>query len=254
MTTLPIPDLENTALFLDIDGTLLDIAETPGAVSVPSELTDDLSKLRDRCDGALALVSGRTLEDIDKLFAPLKFAAAGAHGTQVRPDPKAPIGHLTRPIPAELRAQFVALADRPGMFIEDKEVTLALHYRLLDGELPLAPVAAVEATAAQAGFALLHGQKSPRTETGGDRQRNSVARLHEEATVRGPHTMVRRRRYNRWLRICGIGWLGRDRHLCRTKFSRRGLSSGFTRRIAPVVAQPSGETANQNAAAFVHSQ
>ena len=160
MSLLPRPDLNQTALFLDIDGTLLDIAETPHSVHVPQELVDDLARLRERCSGALALVSGRTLEDIDRLFAPLKLPAAGAHGTQVRPDPNAQIGHLTRPIPAALRAQFTALADRPGMFIEDKEVTLALHYRLLDPPiLPEAPVAAVEAAAAECGFSLLHGKK-----------------------------------------------------------------------------------------------
>jgi len=160
MSILPTPDLDRTALFLDIDGTLLDIAPTPHTVVVPPELIEDLARLRARCGGALALVSGRTLEDIDRLFAPLKLPAAGAHGTQVRPDPHAQIGHITRPIPAALRAQFTALADQPGMFIEDKEVTLALHYRLrADPTLPAAPVAAVEAAAAECGFSLLHGKK-----------------------------------------------------------------------------------------------
>jgi trehalose 6-phosphate phosphatase len=160
MSLLPTPNLSRTALFLDIDGTLLDIAPTPHAVEVPPELTEDLTRLHERCGGALALVSGRTLEDIDRLFAPLKLPAAGAHGTQVRPDPEAPIGHLTRPIPAALRAEFMSLADRPGMIVEDKEVTLALHYRLLaDPSLPGDRVAAVEACAADHGFALLHGKK-----------------------------------------------------------------------------------------------
>ena len=160
MTGLPTPDLDHTALFLDIDGTLLDIALTPDSVRVPQQLVDDLERLRARCGGALALVSGRTLADIDKLFAPLKLPAAGAHGTQVRADPSVQIGHLTRPIPAELRAKFTALADRPGMFIEDKEVTLALHYRLREPPmLPDAPVAEVETAAAASGFSLLHGKK-----------------------------------------------------------------------------------------------
>ncbi len=160
MSLWPSLDLDRTAFFLDIDGTLLDIAPTPDSVQVPPGLVDTLERLRYRCGGALALVSGRTLEDIDKLFAPLKFVAAGAHGTQVRPNPDAPIAHLTRPIPAELRAQFNALADRPGMFIEDKEVTLALHYRLLEDDgLPAARVAALDAAAAAAGFGLLHGKK-----------------------------------------------------------------------------------------------
>jgi trehalose 6-phosphate phosphatase len=160
MSMLPRPDIGRTAFFLDIDGTLLDIAATPHSVDVPQALIEDLDQLYRRSNGALALVSGRTLEDIDRLFAPLKLPAAGAHGTQVRPDPAAPIGHLTRPIPAALRAAFTALADRPGMFIEDKEVTLALHYRLLEEDtLPALPVAQVEAAAAVAGFSLLHGKK-----------------------------------------------------------------------------------------------
>jgi trehalose 6-phosphate phosphatase len=160
MSILPKPDLDSTAFFLDIDGTLLDIAMTPETVQVPAQLVADLQNLHERCNGALALVSGRALEDIDRLFAPLKLPAAGAHGTQVRPDPNVQIGHITRPIPAELRAQFMAIADQPGMFIEDKEVTLALHYRLMaNPELPPIPVAAVEAAAAESGFSLLHGKK-----------------------------------------------------------------------------------------------
>jgi trehalose 6-phosphate phosphatase len=158
--SLPTPDLNRAAFFLDIDGTLLDIAATPQSVKVPRQLVEDIGRLRDRCGGALALVSGRTLDDLDRLFAPLKLPAAGAHGTQVRFDPHELMGHLNRPIPAELRAHFCSLADRPGMYIEDKEVTLALHYRLLDNPtLPADQVSAVEMAAARAGFSLLHGKK-----------------------------------------------------------------------------------------------
>src|SRR3569833_590626 len=153
-------DLSQTALFLDIDGTLLDIAPTPDAVVLPAGLIDDLVALRDHCGGALALVSGRTLEDIDRLFAPLKFAAAGSHGAQVRTAPDAPIHHIDRPIPFELRRQFTALADQPGLFIEDKELTLALHYRLAaTSALSAHRVAEVEAAAAACGFSILHGKK-----------------------------------------------------------------------------------------------
>lgn len=160
MTSLPALDLRRSALFLDIDGTLLDIAATPQSVVIPNGLTHDIAQLRERCGGALAVVSGRTLEDIDKVFAPLKLAAAAAHGALVRSGPQAAIAHLARPIPAALRAQFTALADRPGMFIEDKEVTLALHYRLADGDvLPAAHVADVQTSAQAAGFTLLHGKK-----------------------------------------------------------------------------------------------
>jgi trehalose 6-phosphate phosphatase len=160
MTLLPAIDLSRSAIFLDIDGTVLDIAPTPQDVVIPDGLIDDIATLRERCSGALAVVSGRTLEDIDRLFAPLKLAAAGAHGALVRSDPNAPIGHLQRPIPAALRAQFCSLADRTGMFIEDKEVTLALHYRLRKPpHLPQEAVTALGDAAIQAGFSLLHGKK-----------------------------------------------------------------------------------------------
>ena len=68
----------NSALFLDIDGTLLDIARTPDAVVVPAELKHSLGKLREELRGALAFVSGRSLESVDKLFAPFKPSAIGA--------------------------------------------------------------------------------------------------------------------------------------------------------------------------------
>ena len=71
------PVSRNSALFLDIDGTLLDIASTPEAVVVPSDLRRTLSRLHDALDGALAFVSGRKIATIDRLFAPLRIAAVG---------------------------------------------------------------------------------------------------------------------------------------------------------------------------------
>ena len=72
------------ALFLDIDGTLLEFAAHPQEVRVGSELLDLLARLRAAAGGALALVSGRSVQDVDNLFAPLAFAAAGLHGTERR--------------------------------------------------------------------------------------------------------------------------------------------------------------------------
>ncbi|MGH9894815.1 MAG: trehalose-phosphatase, partial [bacterium] len=72
------------ALFLDIDGTLLDIAPSPYAVVVPKGLCTTLSTLRDSLGGALALVSGRALSSIDSLFQPLRLPAAGQHGAEIR--------------------------------------------------------------------------------------------------------------------------------------------------------------------------
>ncbi|MGC1352232.1 MAG: trehalose-phosphatase, partial [Xanthobacteraceae bacterium] len=70
-------DLRECAILLDIDGTILDIAPTPRQVSVPSELRHTLARLQDLTGGALALVSGRPLADIDLIFSPLQLAANG---------------------------------------------------------------------------------------------------------------------------------------------------------------------------------
>src|SRR5476649_2276016 len=74
----------NTALFLDIDGTLLDLARTPDRVKVPHDLSRALEKLSQQLSGALAFVSGRSLDSIDRLFAPFRPAAIGAHGGEIR--------------------------------------------------------------------------------------------------------------------------------------------------------------------------
>src|SRR5881628_1781511 len=90
-----VPHLAQCALLLDIDGTLLDLAPTPREVWVPPELADTLSRLI-RCNsGALALVSGRSLNDIDLIFAPALFPAVGGHGAEMRltPDSEAVATH-----------------------------------------------------------------------------------------------------------------------------------------------------------------
>jgi len=76
--------LDEFAVLLDIDGTLLDLAPTPREVWVPPGLAETLSRLRDRTSGALALVSGRSLNDIDLIFAPEQFPAVGGHGAEMR--------------------------------------------------------------------------------------------------------------------------------------------------------------------------
>src|SRR5690606_4546060 len=84
---LPAPPLaasDSDALFLDVDGTLLQIADRPEAVKVPSGMLDVLERLHGCFGGAVALVSGRTIANLDALFAPLRLASAGVHGLQRR--------------------------------------------------------------------------------------------------------------------------------------------------------------------------
>lgn len=124
------PVKENSALFLDIDGTILDMARRPDAVLVPAELKHSLTELTEKLRGALAFVSGRSLAAIDRLFAPLKFAAIGCHGAQVRGADGA-VAALAGPLSDTVRALFRNLAEsHPGVLLEDKIYALALHYRL----------------------------------------------------------------------------------------------------------------------------
>ena len=117
-----VPDLDQTALLLDIDGTLLELAPTPRDVVVPPNLGSTLQALHDRLDGALALVSGRSLTDIDVIFAPLQFPAVGGHGAEMRlsVENEAVASHAP-PMDNDLKRRFIAISHlSPGILYEDK--------------------------------------------------------------------------------------------------------------------------------------
>jgi trehalose 6-phosphate phosphatase len=120
------------ALFLDFDGTLVEIAERPEAIIVEPGLSDTLAALRDRLDGALALVSGRSIVTLDGFLKPHRFDAAGLHGVEYRL-----VGRLSPCRPEEhpkLRAAIASLPERlprhPGVLIEDQGCSVVLHWRL----------------------------------------------------------------------------------------------------------------------------
>src|SRR6202045_4321245 len=126
-----LPPLNQTALLLDIDGTLLDLAPTPREVWVPPDLAITLGRLLMRTSGALALVSGRSLNDIDLIFAPEQFPAVGGHGAEMRlsTDNEAVATHAPA-MDKELKRSLAAIAKlSPGILLEDKGYSLALHYR-----------------------------------------------------------------------------------------------------------------------------
>lgn len=125
---------KSLALFLDVDGTLLEIAATPDAVRVEPELLRLLRSLYLHTAGAVALISGRTIAGLDQLFAPMSsLAAAGLHGFERR---SATGSYRRCPLPGEsvlelARAELYGIAaGYPGTLIEDKQFALALHYRL----------------------------------------------------------------------------------------------------------------------------
>lgn len=122
---------DSWAFFLDVDGTLIDIADAPDLVHVDERLPRLLEEVRCASGGALALVSGRSLADLDRLFAPMRFPAAGLHGAERR-DAR---GRLhVRPRAPALDAVAARLAawcsSRPGTLLEDKGGAVALHYRM----------------------------------------------------------------------------------------------------------------------------
>ncbi|MEM9531194.1 MAG: trehalose-phosphatase [Pseudomonadota bacterium] len=121
---------QRMALFLDVDGTLLEIQDHPDAVISNPHLTGLLERVRDCLSGALALVSGRPLCEIDRIFAPARFAAAGGHGVEIRLPGQTPRTLAPTPFPEDLRVDLKAVTDAwPGAFVETKSHGVALHYR-----------------------------------------------------------------------------------------------------------------------------
>jgi len=122
-------DPAQICLLLDFDGTLVDIAPTPDAVHVPETLCDALARLLPALGGALALVSGRPIADLDRRFSPLKLPIVGGHGAEMRVR-EGKIVSAVAPLPEAFRRQLTEAQNLdPGIVVEDKGYSLALHYR-----------------------------------------------------------------------------------------------------------------------------
>lgn len=124
----PAPS-DDWAWFLDIDGTLIEIAPTPSSISIPLQLPALLAQVSKRWQGALALVSGRSLDNIRQLVAPFDPPAAGLHGLERR----SADGTLARAHPPadldQVRRELYQAEQWPGVLLEDKDLALAVHYR-----------------------------------------------------------------------------------------------------------------------------
>ncbi len=126
-----LPPLEASALLLDLDGTLLDIASTPEGVVVDEGLPDALRTVRRLLGDALGIITGRPIDKVDELFPGIPYAVAGEHGGAVRHAPGAPIDRPPLPDPpAEwLAAAEQLAASHPGVLFERKRRGFTLHYR-----------------------------------------------------------------------------------------------------------------------------
>lgn len=131
------------ALFLDFDGTLVDLAPRPDAVRVEQGLAEAMEAVRALLGGALAIVTGRSVAAVDAFFAPHRFDVAGLHGGELRI-----CGRTVRAEPASpaFRREVAGLAAAAGgLVIEDKGTTVALHWRLSPDLQPYAEALASKA-------------------------------------------------------------------------------------------------------------
>jgi trehalose 6-phosphate phosphatase len=117
------------ALFLDFDGTLVDIASHPQAVVVPPGLPDTLARLQDLLQGAVAVVSGRPIREIDHFLAPLVLSVAGVHGTERRRADGTLARQAVQPMQAVQEAAQALTRAHPILQMEIKRGAIALHYR-----------------------------------------------------------------------------------------------------------------------------
>ena len=118
------------ALFLDVDGTLLEFGPAPDDVEVDAATLKFLQDASDTLDGALAIISGRSLAQLDALFGHARFPAAGLHGMERRDARGRLHVHPTEPLPPSLVDALGEIAERhPGVLLEDKGRAVALHYR-----------------------------------------------------------------------------------------------------------------------------
>ncbi|MBB6133827.1 trehalose 6-phosphate phosphatase [Massilia aurea] len=146
------------ALFLDFDGTLVDIAPLPDQVIVTDMLRSALPLLQARLNGRLALVSGRPINELDKLLAPLTFPAAGVHGMERR-GVDGVVRRLTPPDFALVRQAAQGLAARhPDLWVEEKHGALALHFRQAPELQALCTDAMRVAVDASPGLLLMEGK------------------------------------------------------------------------------------------------
>lgn len=128
---LPPASRADWAYFLDIDGTLIDLAERPDQIQVDTDLLDLIGRLHRATGGAVALVTGRALSDVEHHLGPLPLPMAGQHGLERR-DAAGRVWLHAAPMQAKSKirdALAPILAQHPGLLLEDKGLTLALHYR-----------------------------------------------------------------------------------------------------------------------------
>lgn len=182
----PPPDslLDGAALFLDFDGTLVELAETPAAIRVPPGLAPLLARLKARLDGRLAIVSGRALADLDRHIWPDGVSVSGSHGLETRLTDGT---LLPLEIPDgmdEVRARVRDFASTDGLLVEDKPAGVALHYRQAPDEAEAARMF-MDALAAEWGLTVQHGAMVAEVRAPGGDKGDAMRAFMAEPPFRG---------------------------------------------------------------------
>jgi len=178
---------ETTAIFLDFDGTLADIAERPEDVSVPLATREILARLQESTRGAVAIITGRPIETIDHFLVPLRLPVAGVHGMERRTAGGQRIDSVVdEETLAHVRVQLEAFAHaHDGVLVETKHGSLALHYRQRP-ELADESIAAVHAAVAGVhGLHLLHGKMVVEVKGGKATKADALSAFMQEEPFRG---------------------------------------------------------------------
>jgi trehalose 6-phosphate phosphatase len=181
-------DIRTSAVLLDVDGTLLDLADTPHSVAVPQRLKHALKALELQGGGATSFVSGRSMADLDRLFAPLRLAAVAGHGAELRARGGAAPQSYGAAIPSEFRQRLVEFgASHEGVIVEDKGYSIALHYRLVPqwGASVHAAVVAICADYPQCELDVLAGKFVVEVKPSGFNKGTGIRELMKSAPFRG---------------------------------------------------------------------
>jgi trehalose 6-phosphate phosphatase len=188
MSSLPPPPaylLDDAALFLDFDGTLIELAERPDAIRVPPQLAATLDRLRQRLGGRLAIVSGRALADLERYVPASDIVFCGSHGLELR---LADGSRLPLDLPPGLenvRERVRRFArERDGLLSEDKPAGIALHYRQAP-EQAEAVADFVEGLARDEELVVQHGNMVVELRPEGADKGDAIRHLMREAPFRG---------------------------------------------------------------------